>query len=89
MLEMLEKGETPPNIRTDIVDEPPNPAAVPSSARMKPKAKPWERAAAPTSAPFPALAPSGSSGIMPHYLLLCSLRQKYTCLWSAPACAWC
>ena len=63
MLEMLEKGETPPNIRTDIVDEPPNPAAVPSSARMKPKAKPWERAAAPTSAAaFPALAPSGSSG---------------------------
>lgn len=60
---MLEKGETPSNIRTDIVDEPPNPGAVPSSARMKPRAKPWDRAGAPAaSAPFPALASGGSGG---------------------------
>ena len=60
---MLEKGQTPPNIRTDIMDEPPNPAAVPSSARMKPRAKPWERAGAPAaSMPFPALASGGSGG---------------------------
>ncbi len=66
---MLEKGETPPNIRTDIMDEPPNPAAVPSSARMKPRAKPWERSAPPaSSAPFPAFASGGSGGMPIHWV---------------------
>lgn len=63
VLEMLEKGETPPNIRTDIVDEPPNPSAAPSSARMKPRPKPWERSAPPAaSSAFPAFASGGSGG---------------------------
>ncbi len=41
---MLEKGQTPPGIRTDILDEPPNPSAPPPGARMQPRPKPWERA---------------------------------------------
>lgn len=44
VLEMLEKGQTPPGIRTDIDDEPPNPSAPPPGARMQPRPKPWERA---------------------------------------------
>jgi len=42
---MLEKGETPPGIRADIVDTPPDPAAPPPPARLAPRLKPWERAA--------------------------------------------
>ena len=45
VLEMLEKGETPPGIRGDIVDTPPDPAAPPPPARLTPRLKPWERAA--------------------------------------------
>jgi hypothetical protein len=40
---MLEKGETPPGIRTDIIDDPPNPAAPPPNPRLIPRPKPWER----------------------------------------------
>ena len=70
VLEMLEKGETPPNIRTDIVDEPPDPAAVPSSARMQPRAKPWERSGAPAaSSAFPTILPGASGGELPARLL--------------------
>ena len=66
VLEMLEKGETPPNIRTDIVDEPPDPAAVPSSARLQPRAKPWERAPPPAaSSAFPTILPGASGGKLP------------------------
>lgn len=43
---MLEKGQTPPGIRTDINDKPPDPSAAPPAARMKPRPKPWERGAA-------------------------------------------
>ena len=66
VLEMLEKGETPPNIRTDIMDEPPDPAAVPSSARLQPRAKPWERSAPPAaSSAFPTILPGASGGTSP------------------------
>ena len=66
VLEMLEKGETPPNIRTDIMDEPPDPAAVPSSARLQPRAKPWERSAPPAaSSAFPTILPGASGGKSP------------------------
>lgn len=44
VLEMLEKGETPPGIRTDINDAPPDPTAPPPPPRMPPRPKPWERA---------------------------------------------
>ncbi|KAK9800338.1 hypothetical protein WJX73_005393 [Symbiochloris irregularis] len=44
VLEMLERGETPPNVRDDINDSAPNPEQAASQARMKPRAKPWERA---------------------------------------------
>lgn len=43
VLEMLEQGKTPPGIREDIVDVPPNPLAPPPDARLKPRSKPWER----------------------------------------------
>lgn len=43
VLEMLERGETPPGIRSDIVDTPPDPLQSASEARLKPRAKPWER----------------------------------------------
>lgn len=58
VLEMLEKGQTPPGIR-DIDDKPPNPAAPPPAARMARKPKPWE-AVAPlhtTAAPTAHLPP--------------------------------
>lgn len=43
VLEMLERGETPPGIRDDIDDKPPNPDQPPPPSRMKPKPKPWEK----------------------------------------------
>jgi hypothetical protein len=43
VLEMLERGETPPGIRDDINDKPPNPEQPPPPARMKPLPKPWEQ----------------------------------------------
>ena len=45
VLEMLENGETPPGIRADIVDTPPDPAAPPPPSRLAARPKPWERAA--------------------------------------------
>ena len=43
VLEMLERGETPPGIRHDIIDTPPDPQQAASEARLKPRSKPWER----------------------------------------------
>jgi len=43
VLEMLERGETPPGIRTDINDKPPNPKQSPPQSMMKPLPKPWEQ----------------------------------------------
>ena len=43
VLEMLERGETPPGIRDDINDVPPNPQQPPPASRMKPPRKPWEQ----------------------------------------------
>ncbi len=40
---MLERGETPPGIRDDINDKPPNPEQPPPPALMKPLPKPWEQ----------------------------------------------
>jgi len=45
VLRMLEQGKTPPGIRTDIVDTPPDPTQPPSSSQAAPRRKPWERAA--------------------------------------------
>lgn len=42
VLEMLEKGQTPPGIRDDINDKPPNPSQPPPAARAQPRPKPWE-----------------------------------------------
>lgn len=39
------QGQTPPGIRTDINDKPPNPQQAIPGGQMKPKPKPWERAA--------------------------------------------
>jgi hypothetical protein len=43
VLAILERGETPPGIRTDINDKPPNPEQPPPPARLKARPKPWER----------------------------------------------
>ncbi|KAI3426836.1 hypothetical protein D9Q98_006783 [Chlorella vulgaris] len=43
VLEMLERGQTPPGIRTDINDRPPDPLALPVEPRLKPRPKPWEK----------------------------------------------
>lgn len=40
---MLERGETPPNVRKDINDKPPNPNVAPPAAKLKPRPKPWEK----------------------------------------------
>ncbi|KAK9806120.1 hypothetical protein WJX72_002195 [[Myrmecia] bisecta] len=73
VLEMLEKGQTPPGIRTDINDQPPNPAQAPTDSRLQPRPKPWERAAAakpltpftqalaPSATDFPAFPASGAT----------------------------
>lgn len=54
VLEMLENGETPPGIRADIVDTPPDPAAPPPPSRLAARPKPWERSA--SSGPPPGAA---------------------------------
>ncbi|CAL8471170.1 g10712 [Coccomyxa elongata] len=64
VLEMLEKGQTPPNIREDINDVPPNPSAPPPGARMKPRPKPWERTASENGAAASAF-PAAASGAFP------------------------
>ncbi len=61
---MLEKGQTPPNIREDINDVPPNPSAPPPGARMKPRPKPWERTASENGAAVSAF-PAAASGAFP------------------------
>lgn len=38
---MLEKGETPPGIRDDINDKPPDPTMSPPISKLKPVPKPW------------------------------------------------
>ena len=43
VMEMVSKGITPPNVRTDINDKPPDPTRVPSEPKTKPLPKPWER----------------------------------------------
>ncbi|KAG7667382.1 hypothetical protein Ndes2526B_g04100 [Nannochloris sp. 'desiccata'] len=43
VLEMLERGETPPGIRDDINDKAPNPEQPPPQSLMKPLPKPWEQ----------------------------------------------
>lgn len=43
---MLEKGETPPGIRSDIDDKAPDPEAAPPPAKLAPRPKPWEAARA-------------------------------------------
>lgn len=53
---MLEKGETPPNVRTDINDQPPNPTQPPPGTRLQPKPKPWERSRGPSVSSFPGTA---------------------------------
>lgn len=48
---MVARGQTPPNVRTDIDDAPPDPHRAPSEPRAQPRQKPWER---PSTAATPA-----------------------------------
>ena len=43
VMEMVSKGITPPNVRTDIKDTPPDPNRPPSEPRSQPVRKPWEQ----------------------------------------------
>eukprot|EP00891_Asterochloris_glomerata_P006807 jgi/Astpho2/6807/Aster-x1399 len=43
IMDMLKKGETPPGIRTDIKDQPPNPTRPITEPKLKPRVKPWEQ----------------------------------------------
>ncbi len=61
VLEMLERGQTPPGIRADIDDDAPDPRAAPSGARRSPPPKPWERAA--RSAGARVAASSGAASV--------------------------
>ena len=45
LLALLEKGETPPGIRTDVSDLPPDPRQVPSTSRRILPAKHWSERA--------------------------------------------
>ena len=67
VMQMVSKGITPPNVRTDINDKPPDPTRALSEPRSKPLLKPWERPsgdaasalaseAAPSAAQWAALA---------------------------------
>lgn len=67
VMEMLERGETPSNVRTDINDKPPNPGVEPPTSRQQPRSKPWERPRSP--------APDGQ----PPCCLACSLSRP-TCI---------
>ena len=44
LTKMLPQGETPPGIRTDIVDVPTNPAISPTPPSAAPRRKPWQAA---------------------------------------------
>lgn len=63
LVEMVAAGITPPNVRTDINDVPPDPTRPLSAPRMAPRPKPWEvapqnfAAASPTEGVF---APPGA-----------------------------
>ena len=55
VLAMLERGETPPGIRSDVADQPPDPAQVPRGSTMHVRPKPWLRPSDPGSdAPVPS-----------------------------------
>lgn len=47
VLEMLSRGETPANVRTDIADTPPDPTSSPTQGRITPRPKPWEQKTSP------------------------------------------
>ncbi|KAK9826884.1 hypothetical protein WJX81_004333 [Elliptochloris bilobata] len=65
VLEMLENGETPPGIRADINDTPPDPAAPPPPARLALRPKPWERAA--SAGPPPVASMAAAAGAAPGF----------------------
>lgn len=56
-MEMLEKGLTPPNVRSDIMDQPPNPQQPAPESRLAPREKPW-LSTTPSRVPVEAAAPS-------------------------------
>eukprot|EP00890_Picochlorum_soloecismus_P006169 jgi/Picsp_1/6553/NSC_03896-R1_peroxin pex14 len=62
VLEMLERGQTPPGIRDDINDKAPNPQVTPPPARLRPLPKPWKREASSEKGGLYAGDASGISG---------------------------
>lgn len=54
VLAMLERGETPPGIRSDVADRPPDPTQVPRDPRMDVRPKPWSIRSGPGSEARPS-----------------------------------
>ena len=75
VMEMVSKGVTPSNVRSDINDKPPDPTRPPSEPKSKPLPKPWERQTSPasgfgtdtfTASSTEAYSPSMNSNRMPN-----------------------
>ena len=75
VLEMLEKGETPPGIRTDIQDSPPNPSQPPPPSSLAPRSKPWERNS--SQPDEPDKGESTAPGVLLNHL--CILAARLNC----------
>mmetsp|Transcript_18884 Transcript_18884/g.40682 ORF Transcript_18884/g.40682 Transcript_18884/m.40682 type:complete len:582 (+) Transcript_18884:92-1837(+) len=60
VMEMVSKGITPPNVRTDINDKPPDPSRPFSEPRIKPMSKPWERDTTATASGSTLSSPAAS-----------------------------
>ncbi|GFR48938.1 hypothetical protein Agub_g10945 [Astrephomene gubernaculifera] len=91
VMEMVQKGITPPNVRTDINDAPPDPTRPLSEPRLPPPSKPWERnttAATTTNNPASAsaTAPISSSLYGSATVAAATAPRSYGSYtpWSAP-----
>eukprot|EP00798_Chlamydomonas_sp_ICE-L_P016987 gene16987-23260_t len=74
VMEMVSKGITPPNVRTDIRDTPPDPSRPPSEAQISQRTKPWLQPQYGTTSPSSAFTSTATvdpvvmSGIPSPYL---------------------
>ncbi|KAL6754521.1 hypothetical protein V8C86DRAFT_2700135 [Haematococcus lacustris] len=52
VMEMVARGQTPANVRTDIIDTPPDPSRALPPSSLAPQPKPWEAKSRSASRPF-------------------------------------
>lgn len=50
ILQMVQAGKTPPNVRTDIDDKPSDPNAPITAGQVAPRPKPWQKRGLPEDA---------------------------------------